>query len=374
MDRRKDEFLAMLGHELRNPLAPVLHALDVLRRARPEHLEDEDWALAVMDRQLAHLRRIVDDLLDMGRISRGIVELQRETLDLRDIIAPALETVRPLVDRLRHELSIDLPTEPLWIDADATRLVQVVINLLHNAAKYTPPGGRLAVSIHREDDKAILRVRDNGHGISPDLLGHVFDLFTQGEVGIDRAERGLGLGLGLTLVRRLVEMHGGRVTAASEGAGLGSVFELRLPLASSPADRAATRPVETTPAAAPARRVLVVDDNRDAAEALGLLLTHRGHAVETAHDGPAALDVAETFGPDVVLLDIGLPGLDGYEVYRRLRAGGGDRLLIIAITGYGQDSDAERSRRAGFDHHLVKPVDIRQLEELVASPAPTGAG
>jgi signal transduction histidine kinase/ActR/RegA family two-component response regulator len=368
-DRRKNEFLAMLAHELRNPLAPVRTAVKVLETAGIEH-PTLGWARGVISRQVEHMVRLVDDLLDVARITRGKIRLRAEHVDAGEVVAAALETARPLCEAHRHE--VEAHVEPgLVIEADSVRLAQVLGNLLNNAAKYTPDGGHISVSAVREGREVVFRVRDTGAGITPEMLPKVFDLFAQGDHSIDRAQGGLGIGL--TLVRLLVELQGGRAEAHSEGLGLGSEFTVRMPALAGAAE---TRPIEDGPTAeGPPRRVLVVDDNVDAADSLSLVLQLTGHATRTAHDGPAALELAKAFSPDVVLLDIGLPGLYGYEVARRLRddpmtAGA----MVIAVSGYGLDSDRERSREAGFDHHLTKPVDYEELRGLLAGSRSGKAG
>jgi PAS domain S-box-containing protein len=366
--RRKDEFLAMLAHELRNPLAPIRNGLQVMRMA------GTDGALVermrdMMDRQLTQLVRLVDDLLDVSRITRGKIELRKERVCLAAVIESALETSHPLVEAAKHRLSVDLPPDPLAVTGDFTRLAQVVSNLLNNSAKYTPEGGRVWVSAAREGDRAAIRVRDDGTGISADMLPTVFDLFTQVDRTIDRAQGGLGIGL--TLVRRLVEMHGGSVEARSDGAGRGSEFVVRLPLASGEA--APEPPPPSTAAGSKVLRVLVVDDNRDSADSLAMLLELLGHETRVANDGPGALRAAEEFGPEVVFLDIGLPGMDGYEVARRLRLDPHRRgLILAAMTGWGQEEDRRRSREAGFDQHLVKPVSPEAIQAVLAAGAARG--
>jgi PAS domain S-box-containing protein len=361
-DRRKDEFLAMLAHELRNPLAPIRSAVGLMHLAGTGDSQLA-WCRDVIDRQVAHLSRLVDDLLDVSRLTRGKIHLREEAVDLAAVVSQAVETVRPLMQERGHALTVVLPQEPISFRGDATRLAQVFGNLLHNAAKYSADGGRIALTAAREDGQVVVRVRDNGMGIARDVLPHIFEPFAQGDRALDRAQGGLGIGL--TLVRRLVEMHGGTVAAHSDGPGLGSEFVVRLP-----AEPAA--PPEAAPAAPDSRRggehrrVLVVDDNGDAAESLALLLQTIGHETRVAHDGPGALKEAETFGPDVVLLDIGLPGMDGYEVARRLRRLEPARsALLVAVTGYGQDEDRRRSKEAGFDHHFVKPVDPATLADVL---------
>lgn len=360
--RVKDEFLALLGHELRNPLMPITTALALMK------LRDDDAHArerAIIERQANHLLRLVDDLLDVSRIARGKIELRRRAIELAPIISRAVEIVSPALELGAHRLDIDVPAEGVRVDGDEDRLVQVFSNLLSNAARYTPRGGRISLSAQASGGHVVVRVRDNGRGMSQELLPHVFDIFRQGPRTIDRSEGGLGLGL--AIVKNFVEFHGGQVGASSEGPGRGSEFWVRLPLLDSR---------EVTPSVlhpdlrdmAPAvrgRRVLVVDDNADAAHALAEVLTHVGHDVAIAHDGPSALALAAQRAPEVALLDIGLPVMDGYELASRLRELVGDDLMLVAITGYGQESDRERARRAGFDHHRVKPVAVPELLTLV---------
>jgi PAS domain S-box-containing protein len=359
-DRRKDEFLAMLSHELRNPLAPMLNAVHLLES---QSTGDDRQALAVIERQIGHLTRIVDDLLEVSRVTTGRVRLVRSLCDVRDIAGRAVESVRSQVGRRGVELRLGMPSEPLCVDGDPTRLEQVVVNLLTNAVKYTEADGRIDVVLAREDDEAVLRVRDTGMGIAPELLPHVFDLFTQSARTLDRAQGGLGVGL--TIVRRLVEMHGGNVSAASSGVGRGSEFTVRLPLVTAdacPADRAQRR----SRAHSRPLRILVVDDNRDAADTSAMLLRNVGHDVRTEYSGGAVLAAAEQFRPDAILLDIGLPEIDGYELARRLRADNRfARTRLLAVSGYGLEGDRARSSQSGFDAHLVKPVDLRDVLELL---------
>ena len=361
-DRRKDEFLAMLAHELRNPLAPIRNALQVLRfRGTADPIVERMGQ--VMDRQVGQMTRLVDDLLDVSRITRGKVALRKERVELSAVVLRAVEAAQPLIDARRHEFATALPPGPVYLDADPTRLAQALGNLLTNAAKYTEEGGRIWLTVLREGAHAVVTVRDTGIGISADMLPRVFDLFTQVDSTLDRAQGGLGIGL--TLVRSLVEMHGGSVRAASAGPGKGSEFVVTLPTAP---DGAPGPAAEAAPAAAPVkpRAILIVDDNTDSAESLAVLLRLAGHHVRTAYDGPSALRDVETHRPEVVLLDIGLPGMDGYAVARGLRARPGFRdVMLIAMTGYGQDEDRRQARAAGFDHHLVKPVDPAQLARLL---------
>ncbi len=363
-DRRKNEFLAVLGHELRNPLAPLRTGVALLGHAGsdPELL---DSLRTMMERQLGHLIRLVDDLLDLSRISRGEVELQRERLDLHEVIDAAVELSRPAIVERRHRLVLHHAPVPLQLDGDFQRLTQIVGNLLVNAAKYTDPGGMIEVRTEAVDGRARVRVCDTGFGIPRDRLEHVFDMFTQVPEHRERTGGG-GLGIGLALSRQLVALHGGHIEALSEGLGTGSEFVVELPLARTPAVRAAVD--DRRAGRSPARRVLVVDDNVDAADSLCKLLELDGHDVRVAHGSRAALECVEAFAPDVVLLDIGLPELDGYEVARRIRAGArGPDVLLVALTGWAQDADKRRARDAGFDRHLTKPVDIGELEALIAA-------
>lgn len=362
-DRRKDEFLAMLAHELRNPLAPMRNAVALLQR-RPAVDDEQVWAQSVIERQLGHLTHLVDDLLDVSRITRGKIQLQRQPLTLATLVDAAVETVQSLIDAQHQKLMVTPPPPNLWIDGDLTRLAQVASNLLNNASKYTPEGGCIWFTATQEGSEAVLRIRDNGMGIPAEMVPHVFDLFTQGGRNLDRSQGGLGIGL--TIVRRLVEMHGGQVTAASEGPDRGTEFTVRLPLVEAP--RLAAPPaVRPAAPAAGGRRVLVVDDNRDALQSLAMLLEVNGYEVDTAPDGPTALRLARSFTPEIILLDIGLPGMNGYEVAEKLRADpNGSEVILIALTGYGQAEDRQRSKEAGFDRHLVKPVDPETLEAVFA--------
>jgi signal transduction histidine kinase/ActR/RegA family two-component response regulator len=365
-DRRKDDFVTMLAHELRNPLAPVRNAVQMLKMPGLGR-DTAREACDMMERQVAHLVRLVDDLLDVSRVTRGVIELRREHVDLAAIFAGAVEAAQPMFNARGHEAIVSMPSEPIVLDADPVRLAQVVTNLLVNAAKYTPPTGRIWLTGGRDGPDAVVRVRDSGAGIDPEFLPRVFDLFSQADRSLART-RG-GLGIGLMLVRRLVELHGGTVSASSPGVGQGSEFVVRLPAL--PAGVAEChRPTETPSAAAgPARRVLVVDDNVDAAESSAFLLRFSGHQVEIAHDGEAALRAVRDFRPEVVLLDIGLPGMSGYDVARELRARPEcEGLVLAAVTGYGQDDDRRRAREAGFDYHLTKPLDPDTLTAFVESP------
>jgi signal transduction histidine kinase len=360
-DRRKDEFLATLGHELRNPLAPISNSLEILKLSGAFDDPRTLQACGVMERQVHHLNRLVDDLLEVSRITRGIIEVKKEPLDLTAIVKAAIETSRPLLDNLRHELITEFDDTPICVGGDPLRLTQVFANLLNNAAKYTNHGGRIAVRTTLAGGEAIVSVKDNGIGIAPAALPQVFDMFMQ----VDRSTRRSqgGLGIGLTLVRSLVAMHGGSVEARSDGPGLGSEFIVRLPLMVA-AQAAVPQSRRIQPL--PDRRILIVDDSRDGGESLAILLRVLGAEVALAHSGRAALDCVDTFRPDVVLLDIGMPGMDGYEVARRIRANPANRQIsLIALTGWGQDEDRKRSVAAGFNHHLVKPADIEQLRQLL---------
>ena len=363
-DRRKDEFLALLAHELRNPLAPVVNAVNIMRLKETGGDADLQWCREVIERQAGQLTRLVDDLLDVSRITLGKIKLRLERVDLAKVLAGALELSRPLMEAHRHQLTTVLPAAPVVLQGDLARLTQVVANLLTNAAKYQNDGGRVDLVVEQQGLEAVITVRDCGIGIPPDMLTEVFELFSQGERTLDRAQGGLGIGL--SLVKTVVEMHGGSVSARSEGVDRGSEFVIRLPcLVPEPASG---RPV-TPPArrAIPPRRILIVDDSRDAAESLAMLLSLSGHHVLVSHHGEDALHLAASERPEVVLLDIGLPGIDGYEVCRRLRQSGLEGALIIAMTGYGQERDRQRSKDAGFDTHTVKPVELDHLMELLAS-------
>jgi PAS domain S-box-containing protein len=372
-DRRKDEFLAMLAHELRNPLAPIINATSLMVQCTddPETLE---WAGDVIQRQVQHLTTLVDDLLDVSRITRGKITLEPAPLDVSAFVLAAVEASRPIIDGRRHRLDLEMAREPLRVEGDLTRLTQVVTNLLNNAAKYTPEGGHIRLAVGREGDEAVVTIRDDGFGIPQEMLSQVFDLFTQLEQTLDRSQGGLGIGL--TLARRLVEMHGGTVEARSDGPGRGSEFSVRLPLLpeAGPGSRANGHHDFAAAPEARRRRILVVDDNRDAAETLVRFLRLEGHQVELAFDGPSACEAAAALTPDIVLLDIGLPGLNGYEVARRLRGEAStSSATIVAVSGYGQDADRRKSEAAGFDHHLVKPVDLRKLSALITQAGPRAA-
>jgi PAS domain S-box-containing protein len=362
-DRRKDEFLATLAHELRNPLAPIRNGLQVLRLSGKETGVVAD-ARSMMERQLGQMVRLVDDLLDVSRISRNKLDLKKQRVALAAVVHSAVETSRPLVEQSRHTLAVALPPGPVYLDADLVRLAQVFSNLLNNAAKYTEPGGRIWLSAEVAGREVAVRVRDTGLGIPADALPRIFEMFSQVDRNMERAQGGLGIGL--TLVRRLVEMHGGTVEARSDGPGKGSEFTVRLPLAADGAGGPRVAAGEG-PAAAPRRRILIVDDNHDSAMSLGMMLDLMGNETRTAHDGLAAVEAAGEFRPDVILLDIGLPKLNGYDACRRIREQPWGRgIVIVALTGWGQEEDRRRSADAGFDHHMVKPVEVDALTKLLA--------
>jgi signal transduction histidine kinase len=374
-DHRKDEFLAVLAHELRNPLAPIRNAVEILRHEETATAELRS-ARDVIDRQVGQMTHLIDDLLDVSRISHGRIELRRERVELAEVVRSALEASRPLVESSGHRLDIALPPEPIPLEGDPTRLAQVFSNLLNNAAKYTERGGQIRLAAERVDHHVRVRVTDSGIGISSAQLPNLFKMFTQGEHSIERAQGGLGIGLGLA--RSLVEMHGGTIEASSAGPGSGSEFVVRLPVAAEapPAAKPAPAADSAARADAAALRVLVVDDNQDAADSLSVLLQLMGHVVRTAYDGLEAVAAAGAFAPDLVLLDIGLPKLNGYEAAQRIREQPGGRdVTLIAVTGWGQDDDKRLSREAGFNLHITKPLDPAILERLlVRSPSERLAG
>jgi signal transduction histidine kinase len=364
-NQRKDEFLAMLGHELRNPLAPLVSALAVMARKNMDG-DTLDWARRLMERQVDHMVRLVDDLLDVSRIERGKFTLRKEQVDFAQVIESAVEASQPLIDAHGHKLELSLPEPPLRIYADPIRLAQVVTNLLNNAAKYMEPGGQIWLTVERADKQWVVKVRDTGIGIAPELLPRVFEPFTQAKQSLDRSQGGLGIGLGL--VRKIVELHGGQVAAESEGPGKGSLFTIRLPL-NAPVGQASSSPGNPDEKAV-CRRVLVVDDQVGQAQVLAKLFTKVwGHEVDVAHDGPSAMENIRVRRPEVVLMDIGLPGINGYELARRIRSEPelADTLLV-ALTGYGQVEDERRSQEAGFDLHLVKPPSLSTLKEIFEHP------
>ena len=359
-DRKKDEFLATLSHELRNPLAPIRTAIEVMRLAQ-DNAELVEKARATMERQVLHLVRITDDLLDIARITQNKVELRRERIDLRMVLQSAIEATRPFIDERQHSLVVDLSRMPIWLDADFTRLAQVFANLLNNAAKYTDVSGSIRINAVESGDRVTVTVTDSGAGIQPELLPSVFEMFTQLQAHRDRTHGGLGIGL--TLARRMVELHGGTIEAHSEGAGRGCTFVVRLPVAS-PTAAERTSPQQTG-MSAPGCRILVAEDNADAGEMMRLMLEVKGHDVRVAVDGVQAVALAQTFNPQIVFLDIGMPRMDGYEAARRIRELLGNRTLLVALTGWGQDEDKRRSREAGFDHHLTKPPEPDLLDQLI---------
>jgi signal transduction histidine kinase/ActR/RegA family two-component response regulator len=364
-DRRKDEFLAMLAHELRNPLAPIRTAVQLLRMKELKS-EQRSRARDVIERQVEHLVALIDDLLDVSRITRGMITLQREPVLVGAIVARAVETTRPMIDANRHELTLDLPDELVTVDGDKNRLVQVLANILHNASKFTDPGGRIHLSVTRESPHVVISIADSGIGIPEDSVPRIFDLFTQVHSKAERAQGGLGIGL--ALVRRLTEMHGGTVTARSDGPGRGTEITVRMPaLATETGPKKHVTGGEPVAVVEP-RRILVADDNHDAAESLALQLQLAGHDVRTARDGVEALDVAQNFKPHIVLLDLGMPKMDGYEAARAMRlASWGKETTLIALTGWGQPQDRQQTRDAGFDAHLIKPVSESQLFQALAS-------
>jgi len=374
-DKRKNEFLAMLAHELRNPLAPMRNAIEILRiKAHPD--TEIQWARELIQRQVHHMTRMVDDLLDVSRVTRGKVTLEKETTAIAAIVARAVDEVRPLIESRKQKFHISAPPKPLWVSADPSRLCQVFANLLSNASKFTEDGGELSVTIARDNAEIAVTVADKGLGIPSELLPKIFEPFMQ-EDRLQTRNKG-GLGIGLALTRSLLDLHGGRIQAFSDGAGKGSRFVVHLPLEENPAatandDKKTPPPLTQTPP----RRILVVDDNEDAARSLKKLLEHFGHEVQLAFAGKQALDVAASWPPEIVLLDIGLPNVNGLEVAKRLRANQAlQSVLLVAITGYGQDEDRRRSHEAGFDAHLVKPLELHTLLEILAAfvpPATTNA-
>jgi PAS domain S-box-containing protein len=362
-DRRKNEFLATLAHELRNPLAPMSNMLEVVKRANGDGAILKQ-AHDTIERQLGQMVRLVDDLLDLNRITHDRLELRRDDVELSSVIQQAVEVARPLIDAAGHKLIVELPNEPIYLNADRARLAQVFGNLLNNSSKYTKAGGSIWLTGKRIDDEVEVRVKDNGAGIPPDKLNTIFEMFMQVDSTADRSQGGLGIGL--TLVKRLVEMHGGTIEPRSAGEGMGSEFIVRLPILSKPATTTESG-TDAAAGAAPQHRILIVDDNRDSADSLAMLLEITGNKTYLAHDGVEALAAIETHRPEVVLLDIGLPSLDGHEVCRRVREHDwGKNIVMIALTGWGQADDRRRSREAGFNGHLVKPVDYEKLLELLS--------
>lgn len=367
-DRRKNEFLALLGHELRNPLGAMANAV-ALTQVLPPHEADYQQATGVLTRQLRQMERLVDDLLDISRIARGVLELKRQPVDVVAAVRQAAEPIRLLAEQRGQRLETLLPDQRRYVTADPSRLEQIITNLLVNAVKYTPAGGRIVCGVEQSDGGVRLRVSDNGIGIAPELLPHIFDMFMRAEQAARRAEGGLGLGL--TLVRNLVELHGGTIKASSNGPDQGSEFIVELPLATDLAEDRS--PPTAVPQPAGRARVLVVDDNHDVAVTLAALVRYSGHEVCTAHDGPAAIEAAKNYHPHLVLIDIGLPGMDGYEVARRLRGELGlNDAVLAALTGYGQEEDRRRSEEAGFDRHIIKPIRTETLLGLLAAASRPG--
>jgi PAS domain S-box-containing protein len=365
-DRKKDEFLATLAHELRNPLAPIRNAVQILKVKGPRHPELE-WARDVLDRQAQLMARLLEDLLDVSRISRNRLELRRERVELVAVIEAALETSRPLIEAGHHEITVTLPAAPIHLDADPVRLAQVLANLLNNAAKYTERGGRIQLTAERQGSDVVVSVTDSGIGITADMVPRIFEIFSQANPALVRSQGGLGIGL--SLAKGLVELHGGTIEAHSDGPGRGSEFVVRLPVAAAgPAAREPAPAADDGPRPATARRILIVDDNKDSAESLAMLLGMMGHEVVSVYDGEQAVAAAEAARPDVVLLDLGMPKLNGYDTCRRIREQPwGQAMFFIALTGWGQEEDRRRTEAAGFDRHMVKPVDSAALMKVLAS-------
>lgn len=362
-DRRKNEFLSMLSHELRNPLAPVRNSIELLRLAGPQD-PNLQHRYDTIDRQVSHIARLLDDLLDVSRLADGRMELRLGQVRLADVVSQAVELIEPMMKARPDSLSVCIPREDIVLDADFVRLTQAIGNLLNNAAKYSAPQGRIWLTVSREGNEAVVRVRDNGTGIDPETLPHIFDLFVQADHTLARSQGGLGIGL--TLARRIVELHRGSIEARSAGLGQGSEFIVRLPLNFPAAQQPPQAEAHSSRTVSGQRRILVVDDIEEHTTSLSMLLECWGYEVAAAYDGCQALKTAREFSPEIVLLDIGLPGIDGYEVARRLRAELGDKTpVLIAQTGYGLDSDKEKGREAGFDFHMVKPLDFKQLRELL---------
>ena len=371
-DLRKDEFLATLAHELRNRIAPISNALQLWPMVEGNH-EEMERLRGIMERQVRQMTRLIDDLLDVSRITRGKIQLRRQPVDLATIVQGAIEAVSPLIESCRHRLEVELPETPLHVDGDVARLTQVVGNVLQNAAKYTGNDGLIQVSVARRDDQAVVAIRDNGPGIPPTMLQRIFEMFQQVDQTLDRSHGGLGLGL--TLVKRLVDLHGGNVQANSQGEGTGSEFTISLPLLDvvAPARPAARDGKKLVPGELPAHCVLVVDDVRASAKTLGMMLESLGQQVTLAHDGATAIDTAREVPPDVIFMDIAMPGMDGYEAARRMRDEPAlEGVTLVALTGYGHDEDRRRAMDAGFDQHLIKPVSMDQLGQLLASVKKSG--
>ncbi len=367
-DQRKNDFLAILAHELRNPLAPILTSIELLRLVGSTDA-NANQARDIIERQVKYMVRLIDDLLDLTRIARGKLELRRTIFDLGQAVAQAVQTVRPLSESQGHQLSVVQAAEPIYLEGDESRVVQVLINLLGNACKYTEHGGRISLTTSREGDEAVLRVRDNGVGIESDMLSRIFDLFTQIGRSLHRAQGGLGIGL--TLVRQLVELHAGRVSVHSDGPGKGSEFMVRLPIApahsSASAHDGGTAQLGTAQPPVSSSHILIIEDNADARGTLALLLQMLGHRCAMAATGPEGVERALADRPQVVLIDLGLPGLDGFQVARQIRAALGDSVLLVALSGYAQEEDRHRSQESGFDTHLPKPVELEDLNRVLAS-------
>jgi PAS domain S-box-containing protein len=371
-DRRKDEFLALLAHELRNPLAPIRYTLAANRKSGRTP-EQRKRAEEIIERQVTHMSRLLDDLLDVSRITRNSLELKKNLTELTLVVGSAIETARPILDTKRHTLSVDLPKQAVRLEADAVRLAQVFSNLLINAAKYTDPGGQIQLRAHREGSDIVVAVRDNGIGISTDMMPRLFAMFSQAQTALGRSEGGLGIGL--SLVRGLVTLHGGSVEAHSDGPGCGSEFIVRLPAGTPVEDPADIEAEADAPAVGAGMKILVVDDNRDAADACAALLELSGHHVQTAYTGRRALELAQSFRPHALLLDIGLPDLDGYQLAAKIRtAPWGRGIILIAVTGWGQEEDRRRAFDAGFDHHLTKPIAAETVESLLQTLRPANPG
>ena len=369
-DRRKDEFLATLSHELRNPLAPVRQALGVIR-APTASAAQARWGIEVIERQVQNMARLLDDLLDVSRITRGTLEIRKDRVSLRSVIEAAIELARPVIDGKHHHLLVEYPLD-LMLDADSLRLAQVLGNLLTNAAKYTDPPGELSLKGRVDGSEVLLTVSDNGVGISPEMLPRIFEMFVQVQNVRDRADGGLGIGL--ALARGLIELHGGSISVSSRGEGTGSQFVIRLPLTSDSA-QATPRPIVAVESRSPGVRIVVADDNVDAAESLAMLLNLQGHEVRTANDGEAALQLLETFQPRFAFVDVGMPKLNGHEVAARARtAPWGADITLVALTGWGQESDRRAALGAGFDYHFVKPVDIDEMMRAIAPGRATSRG
>ncbi len=365
-DRRKDEFLAMLGHELRNPLAPIRNAMAIFRLKGAGDPQVQELT-EMVERQVQQLSRLVDDLLDVSRVGHGKINLQMKPVDLRDVVAQAIDVSRPLIDARKHVLKVSLPRQAVEVDGDPGRLAQVVSNLLNNSAKYSDDGGRIELTVEAIGDQAVLRVRDTGIGIEPAMLPRIFDLFTQVKGSMSRYEKGLGIGL--ALVRNMIELHGGCVQAASAGLGHGTEFVVRLPLLMKmPAECPVAQGKPSSALRAPTRRILIVDDNKDAADSMAIMLRFAGHEVRTAYDGQKALALARLQPPDVVICDVSMPGMCGLELACHLRQDLGLRdSLLVALSGYAQEADRHRSQQAGFHAHLTKPVSLNSLKALLAN-------